>query len=205
MLKTGSLMESGEFFYDSYLSPLGPIWIVSNQEGLCFILRQRSESRFFTEIRDQTGFIPQRDSTRFNRWRQLFDVYFSGKKVSFDEPISWIIGTAFQRAIWKKMLEISYGEVRSYQWIADQLALGRAARAVGNACGRNPLPIVVPCHRVVHQDGSLGGYKGGIDIKERLLAIEKTRKRAPQIKGRTGWKRQGIVTAGKFFKSHVKI
>jgi methylated-DNA-[protein]-cysteine S-methyltransferase len=70
------------------------------------------------------------------------------------------------------MLKIPYGEVRSYRWIADRLKVGPAARAVGNACGKNPLPIVVPCHRVVRHDGSLGGYTGGMEIKRKLLTIE---------------------------------
>ncbi len=173
MLKKGDLMESkDEFFYDLFPSPLGPLWLVSNREGLCFIFRKATEPGFLTEIRSQAGLIPRKDSTRFDRWRPLLTIYFSGQKVLFEEPISWTVGTPFQKRIWKKMLEIPYGEVRSYRWLADQLAMGPAARAVGNACGKNPLPIVVPCHRVVHHDGSLGGYTGGVEIKKKLLAIE---------------------------------
>lgn len=173
MLGKGALLETkGELFCDALPSPFGPVWLVSNREGLRFVLREASEARFYTEIEIRTGVIPRRDSTKFARWRQLFADYFSGRKVSFDGPISWISGSAFQTRIWKKMLEIPHGEVRSYRWIADQLGMEGAARAVGNACGKNPLPIVVPCHRVVHQDGSLGGYTGGLEIKKRLLTIE---------------------------------
>lgn len=70
------------------------------------------------------------------------------------------------------MRKIPYGELRSYRWIAEELKMGAAVRAVGNACGKNPLPIVVPCHRVIRHDGSLGGYTGGVEIKKKLLAIE---------------------------------
>ncbi|HZR46187.1 MAG TPA: methylated-DNA--[protein]-cysteine S-methyltransferase [Candidatus Manganitrophaceae bacterium] len=166
-------MESQhEFFYDFFPSPLGPLWMVSNREGLCFILREESQPAFLAGIAACAGFIPRRDSTRFGRWRQLFTGYFSGKRVLFDEPISWTVGTSFQKKIWNQMRKIPHGELRSYRWIADELKMGAAARAVGNACGKNPLPIVVPCHRVVRHDGSLGGYTGGIGIKKKLLAIE---------------------------------
>ena len=169
----GSFEPAPPLYYDFIPSPLGPIGMVAHPEGLSFLRWSASESDLLDEIQRDTGFIPQKRPPRLDRWRRLLDRYFSGKKVRFNEPIFWMTGTPLQQRIWKKMSEIPYGEVRSYQWIADHLKLGRAARAVGNACGRNPLPIVIPCHRVVHGDGTLGGYTGGLGIKRGLLAVER--------------------------------
>ncbi|HLG21211.1 MAG TPA: methylated-DNA--[protein]-cysteine S-methyltransferase [Candidatus Manganitrophaceae bacterium] len=165
-------MTQATFFYDALNSPLGPLWMVSTREGLCFLLWKEKEADFLAEIKTRTGSLPSYDPGKLKRWRRLLTRYFLGERIRFGEPISFRVGTPFQKKIWKKMSEIPYGEARSYQWIADQLQMGRAARAVGNACGKNPLPIVIPCHRVVRQDGSLGGYTGGVAVKKKLLEIE---------------------------------
>ena len=98
--------------------------------------------------------------------------YFSGKRQAFNVPISFD-GTDFQNAVWQKLLEIPYGKVMSYSDLAKAIGKPRAARAIGSACNKNPIAVVVPCHRVVGKNGSLTGYAGGIGIKEKLLAIEK--------------------------------
>ncbi len=102
--------------------------------------------------------------------RQLTE-YFAGERRSFDLPLG-PAGTAFQRAVWEALAAIPYGELRSYRDIARAIGRPTAVRAVGAANGRNPLPIVVPCHRVVGSDGSLTGFAGGLDIKRRLLRLE---------------------------------
>lgn len=81
-------------------------------------------------------------------------------------------GTPFQRAVWRALQKIPYGEVRTYQWVAKKIGKPKAVRAVGNACGANTLPIIIPCHRVVASDGSLGGFSGGIRWKKKLLKME---------------------------------
>lgn len=161
------------FFYDLLSSPLGPLGLIAHPDGLSHVVWSDTEPNLLKEIAHRVGALPERRPRRLAPWRGRLDRYFSGKKAAFDAPIFWTAGTPFQRRIWTALAEIPYGEVRSYQWVADRLGLGPAARAVGNACGRNPLPIVIPCHRVVHRDGSLGGYTGGLDIKMRLLAIER--------------------------------
>jgi methylated-DNA-[protein]-cysteine S-methyltransferase len=103
--------------------------------------------------------------------RQLVE-YFSGARRAFRLPLS-PEGTPFQQAVWKALLQIPYGETRSYGEVARMVGRPGAARAVGQACNRNPLGIVVPCHRVVGRDGALTGYAGGIHMKRRLLALEK--------------------------------
>lgn len=105
--------------------------------------------------------------------RQLRD-YFMGSRRSFELALH-AEGTAFQRAVWHAMAAIPYGQTRSYGQLAHAVGKPGASRAVGGACGRNPLPIVVPCHRVITSSGQLGGYSGGINIKQALLDLERPR------------------------------
>ena len=98
--------------------------------------------------------------------------YFSGHKVTFPDELDLSGATPFQRKVWEITRLIPYGETRSYLWVAKQIKRPRAARAVGQALGRNPLPIIVPCHRVVASDGSLGGFGGGLEMKQHLLCLE---------------------------------
>jgi O-6-methylguanine DNA methyltransferase len=100
--------------------------------------------------------------------------YFEGRRCEFTFPVDWSAGTSFQRKVWKAIMRIPYGRVRSYQWVALRLGGKQYARAVGMALGANPVPIVVPCHRVIAHDGSLGGFSGGLPMKRRLLRLEGT-------------------------------
>jgi len=102
--------------------------------------------------------------------RQLRE-YFAAKRTGFDLPLA-PAGTTFQRAVWRRLQEIPYGETISYGELARRVGNPRASRAVGSANGANPLPIVIPCHRVIASDGSLGGFGGGLPTKQTLLALE---------------------------------
>lgn len=106
--------------------------------------------------------------------RQRLDLYFSGDRTSFPETLD-LNGTDFQKRAWAAAREIPWGETRSYRWIAVQMGRPGAARAVGQAMRANPVPIVVPCHRVIGENGELRGYGGpdGIGMKEDLLALER--------------------------------
>lgn len=103
------------------------------------------------------------------------DEYFQGKRITFDIPCE-LIGTNFQKTVWQKLLEIPYGQLRSYKDIAISIKKENGFRAVGNAIGKNPIWIIIPCHRVVGSNGSLTGYAGGIDMKKGLLMLEKDNK-----------------------------
>ena len=107
--------------------------------------------------------------------RQL-DEYFAGTRTTFDFPLR-LQGTAFQEKVWAALRDIPYGETRSYQQIAQAIGQPKACRAVGMANHRNPIYIVVPCHRVVGANGALTGYGGGLDMKKALLALEKAHRR----------------------------
>jgi O-6-methylguanine DNA methyltransferase len=105
--------------------------------------------------------------------RQLLD-YLAGNRDTFDVPLDLSRGTPFRRQVWRVLQRVPYGKLRSYQWIAARVGGRRYARAVGGAVGANPLPIVIPCHRIVAQDASLGGFSGGLPMKRKLLTLEGT-------------------------------
>ena len=102
---------------------------------------------------------------------QQLDEYFAHRRTAFDVPLD-LRGTDFQRAAWHALMRIAYGTTVSYAEQAAMVGAPRATRAIGSANGRNPIPIIVPCHRVIARDGSLGGYSLGLDMKRALLALE---------------------------------
>lgn len=106
---------------------------------------------------------------------KLLKRYFSGARVSFDLPLDMRYHTPFQQAVWKATAEISHGETQSYAWIAKRVKNPKAARAVGQAMGANPVPIIVPCHRVISSAGKLGGFSAGVGMKKKLLELEKNK------------------------------
>ncbi len=98
--------------------------------------------------------------------------YFDGSRVKFDLPLE-VKGTEFQKKVWNELLKIPYGQTKSYKDIAIAIGNERASRAVGMANNKNPIPIIIPCHRVIGSNGKLVGYAGGVNVKEKLLNIEK--------------------------------
>jgi methylated-DNA-[protein]-cysteine S-methyltransferase len=98
--------------------------------------------------------------------------YFSGARTFFTCKTMFTVGTAFEKKVWEVLREVPYGETRTYKWLAERIGKPGAFRAVGRALGKNPIPIIVPCHRIIESDGTLGGYTSGVDIKRRLLEIE---------------------------------
>ncbi len=103
--------------------------------------------------------------------KRQFTEYLEGKRKAFDIPYI-MVGTDFEKKVWSILLTIPYGETRSYRWLARKAGLPKGARAVGQALKRNPLPILIPCHRIIQEDGGLGGYSSGVDMKRRLLDLE---------------------------------
>jgi methylated-DNA-[protein]-cysteine S-methyltransferase len=113
-----------------------------------------------------------RDPRPFAEVERQFGAYFDGELTEFELPLR-LDGTPFQRSVWEQLLQIPYGETRSYGELAERLGRRGASRAVGLANGKNPISIIVPCHRVIGSTGSLTGYGGGLDRKQRLLAFER--------------------------------
>nr|WP_241262784.1 methylated-DNA--[protein]-cysteine S-methyltransferase [Parahaliea mediterranea] len=144
-------------------SPIGPLQLVSNGTALL-------EIRFPGMHRGAAPPATGEDPALSAGARQLAE-YFAGRRRHFDLPLA-AGGTAFQQQVWRALEAIPFGETRSYRDIAVHIGRERAVRAVGAANGRNPLPIVVPCHRVVGSDGTLTGFAGGLAIKRQLLTME---------------------------------
>lgn len=113
-------------------------------------------------------------SARLEAARRQFLDYLAGKRDTFDVPLDLSRGTSFQRQVWRVLQRVPYGKLRSYQWVAARVGGSHYARAVGNAVGANPLPILIPCHRIVAHDGSLGGFSCGLPMKRKLLTLEGT-------------------------------
>jgi methylated-DNA-[protein]-cysteine S-methyltransferase len=112
--------------------------------------------------------------TQFTSLVKRLQAYFEGVKISFPDKLDLSNSTPFQTKVWEAARLIPHGETRSYRWVAEQIGKPGATRAVGQALGKNPLPIIIPCHRVIASDGSLGGYSGGREMKRHLLQLELT-------------------------------
>ncbi|GHH40281.1 methylated-DNA--[protein]-cysteine S-methyltransferase [Lentzea cavernae] len=146
-------------------SPVGPLTLVGDGEAL-------SGLYFDGHLRTpRLSDLGPRTSTGFDEVRRQLDEYFSGERRSFDLPLA-PRGSAFERSVWALLTAIPYGETRTYGQLAAELGDPRAAQAVGNANGWNPISIIVPCHRVVGSRGGLTGYAGGLTRKRYLLELE---------------------------------
>jgi methylated-DNA-[protein]-cysteine S-methyltransferase len=119
-------------------------------------------------------FRQEASSFRLRAARKQLTEYLAGTRTSFNLPLDLSEGTDFQQQVWKALQSVPYGQLRSYQALAARVGGKQYARAVGNAVGANPLPIVIPCHRIVTRNSSLGGFSGGLPTKQRLLTLEGT-------------------------------
>ncbi len=159
-------------YYNSVDAPVGRVLVAMTEAGLVRVAIRRSEATFVAEIRHRLGIAAVKSPEKVKRVvRQLRD-YFAGRRRSFDMPTDLDGVTPFQRRVLMATLQVPAGQTVSYGDIARRVRAPRGARAVGQALGRNPIPIVIPCHRVVGAGGALGGYTGGLDIKKKLLQLE---------------------------------
>jgi len=161
--------EVGKMIYTRMESPVGPLTIAGDDSALRFVIFDGGKHQ------------PKRPS----EWqesschavaeavRQL-RAYFAGRLTAFDLPVA-PDGTSFQKIVWQELKRIPYGDVISYGELASRIGKPKASRAVGAANGANPIPIVIPCHRVIGSNGKLTGYGGGLPIKEKLLILERSR------------------------------
>ena len=154
-------------------SPIGRIVIAATAKGISSVSLRPTKREIATAEgvgSSRPGATEARGHVR--RLRKQLTRYFAGKRVRFDVPLDLSRGTAFQRAVWRACARIPNGETCSYAELARMAGRPGAARAVGNAMHNNPVPIVVPCHRVIKSDGSLGGFGSGVSIKKKLLRLE---------------------------------
>jgi len=154
-------------FYKETESPVGKLKLVASSNALVAVLWER-------ERPDRVKLVALKLDTQqpilLEAERQLRE-YFSGTRTEFDLPLE-LNGSEFQKKVWRALREIPFGQTRSYLYLAKIVGSAKAVRAVGAANGKNPLSIVVPCHRVVGANGSLTGFAGGLDVKAKLLAHE---------------------------------
>lgn len=156
--------------YLIYQSPIGAYLIGADDTNILAIDRI-----------DETGTIIQKETPLLRVAKQQLSEYFAGQRTVFDLPIK-TAGTAFQQQVWQALKAIPYGETRSYKEIAAAIGNPKAVRAVGGANNKNPIFIVIPCHRVIGSSGQLVGYGGGLDAKVFLLALESQNKKNDSAK-----------------------
>ncbi|MFQ6101878.1 MAG: methylated-DNA--[protein]-cysteine S-methyltransferase [Anaerolineae bacterium] len=156
-------------------SPVGPVWVATTKMGLCAVgLGAGQPGAFFAWLaRHISPEPPREDPEALAPALAQLGEYFSRTRRKFDLPLD-VRGTAFQKAVWAQVTSIPYGTTTTYGEIAQRIGRPRAARAVGAANGANPLPILIPCHRVIGARGSLTGYGGGLEVKATLLRLEGT-------------------------------
>lgn len=147
-------------YYDILPSPIGNIYFVFCADCLCEISFEKPRS-----------IMPRQTASSSEALEELREYFNNGRK-SFNIRTRFNEGTEFEREVWEALLWIPYGETRTYKWLAEKIGKPRSSRAVGRALGKNPIPIIFPCHRIIESDGSIGGYTPGTDIKRRLLEIE---------------------------------
>ena len=167
----GSAILPEEIVYASWKTAIGPVHAAAISKGICCVAFGRVNN-FPERIQREYGIHPRRDPPAFLSLRKQLDRYLLGNTSSFAVPLALLGGTAFDRAVWKTIAQIPYGETRSYQWVAQRIGRPLGVRAVGRACGRNPVPILIPCHRVIAKSGQFGGFTGGIQYKKWLLKVE---------------------------------
>jgi O-6-methylguanine DNA methyltransferase len=160
---------SHEYVYGSYSSPVGGLFVAMGPRGITSLTIGEGEGDFLAGL--AKGPEPSRAQGRFSALFRLLDKYFRGAPVVFSVPVD-PSGTAFDKRVWGALSALPWGSHTSYGELASVIGKPGAARAVGGACGRNPIPLIIPCHRVLQSGGLIGGYSGGAGVKERLLAIE---------------------------------
>ncbi len=163
--------------YIIFNTDLGWMGLAGAAAGLVRIILPRPSAQ---EIREQLKDLTShgiRSPRLFQDLMDRFILYFSGRVIDFPDRLDLSGGTPFQRQVWETAKLIPYGQTQSYGWIARQMGNPKAVRAVGQALGKNPLPIIVPCHRVLASGGKLGGFSSGLDLKRRLLSLENPTRR----------------------------
>lgn len=152
-------------FYISYMdSPIGKIYLKSSGKGLCSISIGKEENR-------ETNKFEEKDDEHIKLAKEELFEYFEGRLKNFSVKLD-LKGTDFQKKVWEKLLEIPYGELRTYAQIAETIGGKEYSRAVGTANKANPIPIIVPCHRVIRIGRRISNYSGGLDVQRKLFDVE---------------------------------
>jgi methylated-DNA-[protein]-cysteine S-methyltransferase len=152
---------------------LRKVFVASTEKGVCMVDFLTSEKTFLKRLKGQLPGKIIRDDRKNKEVLSQLKKYLEGKLRRFDCPLDFG-GTPFEKKVWSELAKIPYGQTRSYKEIAKAIGHPKAFRAVGNANGKNPLPLIIPCHRVIESNGGLGGFGHGIKVKKQLLDFEKS-------------------------------
>ena len=156
---------------------LGRLLVAATERGICAVHFGNSEAELRAALQDEFPAAElHSDGATLRSWVEVISAHLSGQQLRLDLPLD-VRATAFQWRVWEALRAIPYGETRSYSDVARAVGHPKAVRAVANACASNPVPIVIPCHRVIRSDGSLGGYGGGVERKRALLTQERSKTR----------------------------
>ena len=159
--------------YTTVDSPVGPLLLAATPKGLVRVAYDvEDHDRVLATLSQRLSPRVLRAPGRLDTAARELDEYFGGRRQVFDLPLDLSLSSGFRQLVQRHLPEIGYGQTRTYGQVAALVGNPKAVRAVGTACATNPLPVVVPCHRVVRSDGSLGGYLGGVDAKRFLLTLE---------------------------------
>ena len=161
--------------YITFNTAIGWVGILSSEKGLLRTTLPQPSDGAARRMLGEPDSSAERTSHPLSGLIERFRVYFGGEKTCFPDVLDLADATPFQRLVWETTRLIPYGETRSYGWVAENLKKPGAARAVGQALSRNPLLVIVPCHRVLQSNGGLGGFSSGPEIKIKLLALETER------------------------------
>jgi methylated-DNA-[protein]-cysteine S-methyltransferase len=153
-------------YYIKMTSPIGQLYLTASEKGLTSIHFQKPN-----KIQKISPHSKNKIHQILNKAQKQLNEYFNGKRFQFNLPLD-LQGTSFQLKVWKELKNIPFGQTCSYLDLAIKINNPRATRAVGGANGKNPLCIIIPCHRVINHNGKIGGYSGGLDIKKKLLHFE---------------------------------
>ncbi len=162
--------------YTTADSPFGTLLLARTRRGLVRVgLPNQDADELLVELAQKVSPRVLEAPAELDEARRELDLYFEGRLDRFDLPLDWRLSEGFGLRVLRQIARIPYGETRSYMEVAAKAGNERAVRAAGTACGRNPIPLVVPCHRVLRSGGALGGYGGGLPMKQALLQLEGVR------------------------------
>jgi len=170
--RLNNVIPPSAVLYTTLDTQLGRWWLARTEHGLCRLAFGLAENKWFQLLNAMRAGTPRYQPEAFQTFVEQVEQYLAGERRIFTFPLDIRTGTPFQRQVWQVTREIPYGQVTTYQKLAQAIGRPKASRAVGNALAQNPLLLVIPCHRVLRADGSLGGFAAGPALKRILLQLE---------------------------------
>jgi methylated-DNA-[protein]-cysteine S-methyltransferase len=174
LVEAASTEQVLDVAYTTVDSPLGPLLLAATETGVVRLAYQvEDHDQVLQSLARKISPRVLRAPGRLDEAARQLEAYFAGRRRTFDVPLDLRLSAGFRRQVLNHLRTIGYGHTQSYAGVAEAIGRARAVRAVGSACATNPLPLLVPCHRVLRSDGALGGYVGGLRAKQALLALER--------------------------------